>query len=71
MESSTPVQTHLFLHLQWYFTMSTVHDSENSCTVKLQLGIGCEELNQRDTELLCMCVYVLDGEGLKHTVSVL
>ena len=25
-------QTHLFLHLQWYFTMPTVHDSENSGT---------------------------------------
>ena len=61
MESSTPVQTHLVLHLQWYFTMSTVHDSENSCTVKLHLGICCEVLGQRVTEMLCVCV--LDGKS--------
>ena len=54
------MQTHLFLHLQWYITVPTVHDSENCGTVELHLGFHCEVSGQGVTEMLCVyvCMHV-------------
>jgi len=36
--------------------MSTEHDGQNRATVKLHLRICCEVLDQRVTEMLCVCI---------------